>query len=143
MVLQCLLHGCMLELREGGTCRSLSPDREGIMGASSRESKESWAGATVTDCVKLATTIRQELMSDMQISIELPSYVEPSFRPSITISTQGWDEETGKPVVRVWATRVLGNESVGFTYNALYECLIVAYRGMDEFLRGQLPLPAF
>lgn len=112
------------------------------MGASSRNNLDAWAGATVQDCVKLASTIRAELMSDMIISIELPTFVEPQFRPSITISTQGWDDQTGKPVVRVWATRVLGETSVGFTYNALYECLIVAYRGMDGFLRGQMELPA-
>lgn len=112
------------------------------MSAFSRDDHDRWAGATVTDCVKLATTIRQELMSDMAITIELPSYVEPSYRPCITISTQGWDEKTGKPIARVWATRILGNESVGFTYNALYECLIVAYRGMDAYLHGQLELPA-
>lgn len=113
------------------------------MSASSREGMDRYAGASLTDCVKLATTIRQELMADMQITIELPSYVEPSYRPCITITTLGWDKETGKVITRVWATRVLGNESVGFTYNGLYECLIVAYRGMDGFLRGQAELPAF
>jgi len=112
------------------------------MAGYSRDGVDRYAGATLQDCVKLWTTIQTELMSDAQIEIVLPNFVEPAFRPCVTISTQGWDAENGKPVVRVWATRVLGNESIGFTYNALYECLIVAYRGMDGFLRGQLELPA-
>jgi len=111
------------------------------MAGYSRDGRDGWAGATLEDCVKLWTTIQTELMSDAVIAIMLPSFVEPSFRPCVTISTEGWDAETGKPAVRVWATRVLGNESIGFTYNALYECLIVAYRGMHAYLMGQAELP--
>jgi len=142
MSLLCLFFGCMVDWRESAGCRALSPDREGTMSGTSREGPDRYAGATLQDCVKLFSTIQKELMSDAKIEINLPNFVEPAFRPAVTISTQGWDEQTGKPVVRVWSTRILGNESVGFTYNALYECLIVAYRGMDGFLRGQLELPA-
>jgi len=112
------------------------------MAGYSRGSTDRWAGATLQDCAKLWATIQKDLMSDAEIKIVLPPLVEPSFRPALVISTEGWDEQTGKPVTRVWSTRILGNESIGFTYNALYECLIVAYQGMDGFLRGQLELPA-
>lgn len=112
------------------------------MSGTSRETVDRWAGAKLEDCIKLFDTIRAELMADARIEILLPTYVEPKFRPCLIVTTQGWDDEDGKEVQRVWATRVLGNESLGFTYNALYECLIVAYRGMDGFLRGQVELPA-
>jgi len=112
------------------------------MSGYSRQSADRYAGATLQDCVKLWTTIQKELMSDAKIEINLPDFVEPTYRPCVSILTWGWSEETGEPVARVWSTRILGNESIGFTYNALYECLIVAYRGMDGFLRGQLELPA-
>jgi hypothetical protein len=112
------------------------------MSATSRESTNQWAGATLEDCIKLWDTIHKELMSDARIEMMLPTYVEPKFAPCIIITTEGWSELDGKPVQRVWSTRVLGNMSLGFTYNALYECLIVAYRGMDGFLHGQQELPA-
>jgi len=112
------------------------------MSGFSRENTDRWAGATLQDCVRLWATIQKDLMADAEIKIVFPPLVEPSFRPALVICTEGWDAETGKTVSRVWSTRILGNESVGFTYNALYECLIVAYRGMDGFLRGQLELPA-
>jgi hypothetical protein len=112
------------------------------MSASTRGTMERYAGASLEDCVKLWSTVRNELMADAQISLDIPNYVEPSFRPALTVHTLGWDEETGKPIVRVWGTRVLQNDSIGFTYNGLYELLIASYRAMDGFLRGQEELPA-
>jgi len=131
-----------VEWRELATCRASSPDREGFAMASSRESVDRYAGATLEDCIKLFSTIREELMADAEIEIMLPMFVEPKHRPVVIVHTQGFSDVDGSPVQRVWATRVLGNESIGFTYNALYECLIVAYRGMEGFLMGQKELPA-
>ncbi len=141
MSLLCTLFGCMLDLREGASCRAFSPDREGNMAGYSRETRERWDGATLEDCIKLWSTIRDELMADATITVALPEHVEPGFRPCLMVSTQGWDEKTGVPMTRIWSTRVLGNGSIGFTYNALYECLIVSHRAMEGFLGGQLELP--
>jgi len=141
MALLCLFFGCMVDWRESATCRALSPVREGLMGVTTHVNGDRFAGATLEDCIKLFSTIRDELMSDAKIEIMLPTFVEPKHRPVLIVHTQGFSETDGQPIQRVWATRVLGNESVGFTYNALYECLIVSYRGMEGFLLGQGELP--
>lgn len=94
-------------------------------------------GPTLEDCERLWTTIKKEMITDCQLEIILPTFPIGGQRPVLVVKSPGLDSETGSSVDRLWATRELSNNSLGFTYQQLYDLLIEAYRRIEGRLGGQ------
>ena len=111
------------------------------MGGSHRHNGSASTGPNVDDCNRLWSTLKQEFITDLEIRLELQIYPNPSDRPWITIRSPGFDSETGQQRWHIWARKELSNHAVGFTYQQLYDLLIVAYKRIEGHLSGQEPMP--
>jgi len=127
-------------LRRAG-CSALLPVQGGNMAGKTWGDGKPYHGPTLEDCQKLYWTIRDELMADAEVRLLFSEAVNPTTRPSLVVYTVGWKPEDGKEVPRIWATQVLQDGYEAITYRQLYRLLIDAYRTMEQYLGGQLPLP--
>lgn len=100
-----------------------------------------YTGPTLEDCQKIFWTIKEELMSDVELRILMSERVQPVTRPSVVVYNVGFSDQHPDGVPRIWATKVLGDGLVAISYKSLYELLIEAHRTIEGYLSGQLPLP--
>lgn len=103
--------------------------------------RRTYTGPTIEDCDKLWTTINKELITDCEIQLILRILPLGQVRPHIVVRSPGLDAETGGSMWHVWATKELQASGVAFSYEQLYDLLIMAYRKIDAHLNGQVPMP--
>ena len=134
-------HWSRVDCAEKATCRAFSPDREGFMGTSRGGQVSQYHGPDLEDIQKLWSTLTEEFITDLEVRIELPPRVNPSFRPRLVLVSPGVEPVTGGVKWHTWATKELQAGFEAITYRQLFDLLIVGHRSIEAHLSGQRPLP--
>lgn len=98
-------------------------------------------GPTVDDCNRLWTTLKTELITDLEIRIDFQLYPNPSDRPYITVRSPGFEPTTGLQRWHIWARKELDRHAVAISYKQLFDLLIAAHHRIEQHLGGQQPMP--
>jgi hypothetical protein len=97
--------------------------------------REMPVNATLADCARLWTTLRNEYIPALRIEWRIEEIQERGAYLTVEVVDDSAETLDGSPLVNIWATREFRSGLYLISYGQLFELLISAYAGIDQFFR--------